>query len=334
MAIVSANGAATPLSPNYIINGAFDIWQRGTSFSNPNDSTYNADRWRIQHDGSGATRTITQQNFTPGSFPATGYQGSTFLRYAISAAGTSNTYQQIENIIEDIRTAAGQTVTLSFWAKADAARTLNLIWRREWNNYASADQTAIGSQISLTTSWARYSVTFIVPSISGLTIGSNSVARIIFRMAAATVQAVDFWGVQLEDGSIATPFRRNANSIQAELAACQRYFERVGQISNGNGSILGTGIGISSTQVRCTIRSSVPKRVGPTVTYNAGSAVRLWDGTNLTGTVTGMTQYSQATTSNGDCLVDFTTSSVTQYRPYFIIPANDFTGTFDLSAEL
>jgi hypothetical protein len=228
MSVVSANGSAVALSPNYIINGAFDIWQRGTSFSNPSDTSYNADRWRIQHDGSGATRTITQQTFTPGSFPASGYQGSTFLRYAVSVAGTSNTYQQIENVIEDIRTAAGQTVTLSFWAKADASRTLNLIWRREWNNYASADQTAMGSQITLTTSWARYSVTFVVPSISGLTIGTNSVARIIFRMAAATVQSVDFWGVQLEDGSIATPFRRNSPNIQAELAACQRYFRRLG----------------------------------------------------------------------------------------------------------
>jgi hypothetical protein len=140
--------------------------------------------------------------------------------------------------------------------------------------------------------------------------------------------------VQLEPGTVANDFRRNANSIQGELAACQRYFERVGPTGSSNGAILGPGIGISSTLVRCTIRSSVPKRIGPTVTYNPGSAIRLWDGTNLTGTVTGVTQYSSATTLNGDCLVDVTTTLVTQYRPYFIIPANDVTGTFDLSAEL
>ena len=69
---------------NKIINGDFGIWQRGTSFSNPSNGAYTADRWAIGHNGTGATRTISQQSFAAGTAPVSGYEGSFFYRYAIS----------------------------------------------------------------------------------------------------------------------------------------------------------------------------------------------------------------------------------------------------------
>jgi hypothetical protein len=251
-------------SPNVVINGGFDIWQRGTTFSNPATIAYLADRWRVNHDGTGATRTVSQQAFTAGTAPVSGYEEAFFMRYAVTAAGSGNTFQDLNHTIEDVRTFAGQTVTLSFWAKADATRSLSLLWRREYNNYAGADQFSMGSALSLTTSWRRYSVTYTVPSLSGITVGINSNVRLIFRMAAATTQTVDIWGVQLEAGQTATPFRRNANSIQGELAACQRYYWR----SFGGGSFSAypsTGHFISSTSYWGQIVPPVPMRITPTV---------------------------------------------------------------------
>jgi len=64
---------------NAIINGAFDIWQRGTSFS---ASGYTADRWSSDFvTGAG---TISQQAFTPGAAPVTGYEGTYFLRRSVT----------------------------------------------------------------------------------------------------------------------------------------------------------------------------------------------------------------------------------------------------------
>ena len=48
---------------NMVVNGDFKIWQRGTSFSSPANASFTADRWFMYYDGTGATRTISQQTF-------------------------------------------------------------------------------------------------------------------------------------------------------------------------------------------------------------------------------------------------------------------------------
>ena len=254
---------------NKIINGDFGIWQRGNSFSNPLDSTYNADRWLIEHDGTGATRTISQQTFTPATAPVAGYEGTYFLRYAVSG-GTSNTYQQIEQRVENVRVFAGNTVTLSFWAKADAARTISILYRRSYGSGGStAEQTSVGSAINITTSWVRYSVTTTVASLSGKTLGAGSFTQWILRFAAATAQTIDIWGVQLEYGSTATPFQTaSGGSPQAELAMCQRYYYL--HASGTAGSICNF-LYFNSTTVTAMILFPVTMRTAPTLAATSGT---------------------------------------------------------------
>jgi hypothetical protein len=80
-------------SGNFVINGAMEIWQRGTSFSTyvSGGLFHTADRWATQRDGSGATVTTSQQTFTPGSAPVAGYESQYFIRVAQSVAGTGGT---------------------------------------------------------------------------------------------------------------------------------------------------------------------------------------------------------------------------------------------------
>ena len=231
---------------NKIINGDFSIWQRGTSFSNPSPTAYTADRWQVEFDGTGATRTVSQQTFTPGAAPVAGYEGQYFYRYAVTAVGTGNTYQDFRYNQEDVRTLAGQTATISFWAKADASRVVNLLYRTVYGSGGSpANQFSAGS-VTLTTSWARYSVTYAVPSVSGLTLGAGSYAAWIFRPIAATAQTIDIWGVQVEAGSTATPFQTASGSIGGELDLCQRYYWKV--IAGNSYGIFGLANGGTTTQ--------------------------------------------------------------------------------------
>ena len=209
---------------NYIINGGMDVWQRGTSFS---AAGYTADRWIVLADGTGATRAITQQAFTPGNAIA-GYEPTFFLRYNQSVAGSSATYNIIEQRVEDVRTLAGQAVTVSFWAKSDANRTITAQVQQNFGSGGSAEVQAIATQsIALTTSWQRFTYTATMPSISGKTIGTNSYVAVRINLPNNATFTVDMWGVQLQKGNTVTDFHRSSPTLQSELAACQRYYYRV-----------------------------------------------------------------------------------------------------------
>jgi len=225
------NMTTTPISGfrNAIINGDFRIWQRGTSFSSPANGTFVSDRWVAFFDGTGATRTFSQQPHTLGAAPVSGYEGQFFLRYNQSVAGTGGTFNEYNQKIENVRTFAGQTVTVSFWAKAASTTVLpSLILRQEFGTGGSPStsvNTTVASSISVGTSWTRFTYTTTLPSLSGKTIGTSGTDNLTFILALPlnSTFTVDIWGVQVEQGTVATPFERRP--IGTELSLCQRYYE-------------------------------------------------------------------------------------------------------------
>jgi len=268
-------GAAAPFvaGKNRIINGDFGVWQRGTSFSNPVNETYLADRFNIVFDGTGATRTVSQQAFTPGTAPVSGYESAYFIRMAQTVAGSGGTYIGFNQRIEDVRTYAGQTITLSFWAKADASRTILPNFQQNFGTGGSTTVATSGTTITLTTSWARYTQSFTLPSITGKTIGTSSLLQLFLGFAANTVQTIDLWGVQIEAGSVATPFTTASGTLQGELALCQRYFEKSYNQSVAPGSSTGSTIvyDLYAGQGRTSTSFKVAKRTTATITLYAPS---------------------------------------------------------------
>ena len=274
-AVRTAQVGAAPFfaGKNKIINGDFNIWQRGTSFT-PTNSTYTADRFAMTSDGTGATRTITQQTFTPGTAPVAGYEGRFFLRYSQTVAGSGGTGNYLFHRIEDVRTFAGQTVTLSFWAKADATRVVTLTLGQLFGTGGSPSSqvdTSLGT-VSLTTSWVRYTATVAVPSISGKTIGTanNSNLQVLFTYPTNATMTIDLWGVQLEAGSVATSFTTATGTLQGELAACQRYYYRL--TPNATNSLLATGNAQSTSATRVAVNYPVEMRTRPTALETNGVA--------------------------------------------------------------
>jgi len=207
---------------NLIINGAMQVAQRGTSVS-VGAGTYTLDRWSTDRDGR-VTATVSQQSFTLGQTDVPG-EPQNFLRFDVTAA-SGGSYLGLRHFIENVRTGAGQTVTLSFWAKADASRTLNL----RYHQYCGSAGTSINpvslTAKSLTTSWQKFTETFTLPSLSGKTVsGGNDSLRILFDLPVNTVMQLDITQVQLEVGD-ATPFEHR--SFGQELALCQRYYRLIG----------------------------------------------------------------------------------------------------------
>jgi hypothetical protein len=261
-----SNGTAgisyQPVSHNYIINGAFDVWQRGTSFGTAlATNTFTSDRWNIDVAGASGTldEEITLETFSVNELEAIGFgDAKTYLRWTTTDSG-SRTRRDIRQKIEDVRSLAGQTVTLSYYAKADAAVTITTRIRQEFN---SSTGISISTTQALTTSWQRYTQTATLGNLSGKTLGATNWLAIVFDIPSGA-SVIDLWGVQLEAGSIATPFKRHAPSLQGELAACQRYYQRVAM--NQTAYPFGLGFTTTTSNARVTIPLACNMRATPSV---------------------------------------------------------------------
>jgi hypothetical protein len=316
---------------NKIINGAFDVWQRGTSIT-PTATTagvYIADRFKWRYNGTGVTNTATRQTFTPGTAPVAGYEGAFFMRCATTVGGSGSTTNYIAQPIEDVRTFAGQTLTVSFWAKVDSGtRSCSSNFIQNFGSGGSADVVATAQSFTATTAWTRFSFTFSIAGITGKTVGTSSVLEFRINYPALTVMEFDLWGVQVEAGSTATAFQTATGTIQGELAACQRYYVRWG--GDNVYQYLGTGIGAGANFMDTVIPLPVMMRVTPTaVDY---STLAIYDTATVIGSVTAtllagsakQTAFVRATVASG----------VNQYRPYFLITNNSTSGFIGISAEL
>jgi hypothetical protein len=310
-------------SGNAIINGAMEIWQRGTSFT-ISDFAFTADRF-ITTTGVGGTATITRETFTPGAAPLAGVEAEYYLKINQTTEGT-DTFN-LQQFIEDVRTFAGQTVTVSFYARVSTGThviTPQLVQR--FGSGGSSPIVTSNGTVTADTNWQRFSITMAVPSISGKTIGAGSSVQFRLGVGTATVKAYEYWGVQVEAGSTATPFRRNANSLQGELAACQRYYYRQ-NVPNSQGAA--SGVATSTTAAIMVVMPKVTMRVAPTSVEFA--SLNLSDSV---GTFPAVTNVTLAATTGDFPLVTATVASgLTQFRPQLIAGAS--AGAFlALNAEL
>jgi hypothetical protein len=250
---------------NKVLNSDFSIAQRGTSIALAFGFKYGLDRWCMNTDSS-PTGTVTQATFTPGTAPVAGYEGQYFYNFNATAMTGGTFYDMAINRIEDVRTFAGQTVTVSFWAKADSTRTISMFFNQNFGSGGSGDvNTTITSSQTLTTSWVRYSMTVAVPSVSGKTIGTSSFNGLTFRLGSLVAQTISLWGVQIEASNTATAFQTATGTIQGELAACQRYYWR--SVTDGAAfKMLANGISTSASGAIASFPISlpVPMRVYPT----------------------------------------------------------------------
>ena len=278
---------------NAFINGDFGVWQRGTTFTpTTGGGAYTADRYNQVFDVAPTSGSITQQTFTSGTAPVAGYEGQYFYRTTITTPG-SNTYYILGQRIEDVREFAGQTVTVSFWAKLNsgAISSARIRLSQNFGSGGSATVTLDNSySFTPTGSWQRFSWTIALPSISGKTIGTGSYLQIDSVVAYAAANTVDFWGWQIEAGNTATAFQTATGTIQGELAACQRYYVRYAPSTN-NYAYFGNGTNSSTTNAYITIPLPVEMRVIPTsVDTTTASLYRLQSGSssfNLTSLTIG-----------------------------------------------
>lgn len=326
---------------NKIINGDFSVNQRGFT-STTTSGTYGLDRWVFSTiDG---TCTYSAESFTAGNV-ISGYEPKTFARIVTTGQTLASAETSLRQPIEDVRTLAGQTVTFSFWAKAASGSPKVAVQIRQnfgtGGSPSSLAVTYIG-QVTLTTSWARYSVTGTMPSVSGKTIGTTTSgfsALALFVSAGSDSAAntgsigiqsntFDFWGVQVEAGSVATAFQTATGTIQGELAACQRYYWRSTQ--GGTYSSYALGTAGSTTIGFIPMPNPVPMRVNPTSIDYANLELA-----DLTGNSFQISSLAISYAGVYNSTIAATTAGVLVVaRPYMLRNNNNTAGYLGFSAEL
>lgn len=337
-------GNSSLMFRNHLINGCFRVWQRGTSQTS--NGYGSDDRWINGNVGS--TKTHSQQTFTLGQTDVPG-NPSFFSRTVVSSVAGANNYTVKFQRIEGVRTLAGQTATLSFWAKADAAKNMAVEFVQSFGSGGSpsADIGGIGvTTIALTTSWKYYTVTVTLPSISGKTLGTNNddyVQMLFWFEAGSTYNSrtnslgqqsgtFDIAMVQLE-AETATPFERRPFGM--ELALCQRYgFDAIGASKGGNYSRVGTGgMNRTSTSSNITVVPPVTLRVRPNSLTQFGSTGLVYNGTS-TAIISAYSLDVPASTNQLITIVVTHSSGPTLGSFVFIESSNTQSNSMFIDAEL
>jgi hypothetical protein len=333
-----AGSAWTPVMQgrNAIINGAFEINQRNFT-STVAGAAYTFDRWITEGASAGGTITWSAQTFAPGAAPVAGYEAANYARCVTASLGTLN-YAIYGQRIEDVRTFANQTVTASFWARAGSGTPkLGLNFLQSFGAGGSAPVTTLGTPVNLTTSWARYSITVTVPTISGKTIGTSSYLYPYLVFSDTLIgsgvntqnNTFDVWGVQVEAGSVATPFVRAGGTLQGELAACQRYYFRLG--GDRNYQPLGFGMSTNSTSsIEFVIQHPVSMRTAPASVES--SSLVAYDQVGLFA-LSSITIGSTDVGRNAS-RISAVGTGMTAFRPSTLLTNNTLNGFIAFSAEL
>ena len=314
---------------NAVINGGFDIWQRGTSIANTATYLYTADRWQ---GAAAAAQTTTRQ--------ASGLTGIQYCaRVQRNSGSTSTTVVALGVSMEsaDSYRFAGQTATFSFWARAGAnySNTGNLLGvyvqsgtgtDQNQNSGFTGATGVINTNAALTTSWQRFTYTGTFAA------NATQIGLTCYYTPTGTAGANDYFevtGVQLELGSVATSFKRSSGgTIQGELAACQRYFYRMGGLINfeyfGIGTSVSAGTAIGYISPKVTLRGT------PTLTFTTASNYRVVEGTSATTA----TSVNAEELSANNVSYAFNASGFTIGRATRMISNNTTNGYIDISAEL
>jgi hypothetical protein len=332
---------------NRIINGDMSINQRGISRTVGSPTAllaqrYTLDRWSVFRSGYAAGGTVAQGTLSNTDLPYINDGLYSFMRIGRTVDNTNTGVIVVSQAMETIESYrfAGRPANLSFyyrtgsaWAGAGVGAVIYGTGTDQApTNWAAV--TAGASALTASLNWTKITLTVNIP-INATQTGANFTYTPTTNPAVAN-DYIDITGVQLEKGTVATPYE--IRPYATELALCQRYYWRL----NGPAPI-GTVGAWTTTSGYCPITFPVPMRAKPTIGCNtsspppaagtvivlSNSEVQLWY-SGGSQTVTSI-RTSSTSITNGEILIVWPTV-VTLNGGYLIeLPTSKF---IEYSAEL
>ena len=246
---------------NLIVNGAMEVAQRGTSSTSTGWGYYTVDRMNTNlRAGAGTMSQYTLNDELPPFVNA--------FKFAITS-GSNNGQPIMQQKIEDSRKFKNRQVTLSFFAKASKAITVNTAFDLLW---ANADNFTTAVDHSITTDWQRFTSTVTLPNPGGSY--NSTYDHLYTRITTPLNDTFDFYitGLQVEYGGTATEYEHK--SFGEELALCQRYFNIFGTDTGNNYENFGTVVAFSTGNGDRRMQMTMPTtmRVIPSVAQSGNFA--------------------------------------------------------------
>jgi hypothetical protein len=353
--VTSLNGGPLAGARNRIINGDMRIDQRnaGASVSITTAGNYTVDRW-----SGNATQnskyTVQQDTSNPAGF-ANSLKVTSSSSYSVTSSDVFWLAQAIEGLnTSDLAwgTASAKSATLSFWVQSSLTGTFGGALR----NSAANRSYPFTYTISSANTW-EYKTVSIPSDTSGSWLSTNGIginlnfglgvgstfsgtagawasANYVSATGATSVVGTNgatfyITGVQLEPGTVATPFERR--SYGQELALCQRYCV----VYRGNAGAndfagIGTGTMSATTTAIIYVPTPVPLRASPTYSYSG--TLTISDGVIGANVSALGTQYMAS--PGGAWLTVTTVGGQTAGRGAFLYTQNATTNFFTLASEL
>jgi len=307
------NGGPLAGLRNHVINGRFDVWQRGPE-------TF-PDMWRLISDGGGAASAARElhpagQSDAPGG-------GAAFLRWTVT--GEPSSAPAIATRIEDVRTLADGQAALGFYLRSDAARTMQIRLVQNFGADGSSPVHLSDQSVEAGTGWSRHELVFDLPPLTGKTIGDGSYLEVRFHgETGPESQEFDIDLVQLEAGAQASVFEHRPEALERQL--CLRYFERI-EVLHSFGCFA-LAYSITPTQTRVLLNHQ-PKRATPT--YAASGAVQFLPAS--LGSITALS-FVRPASSRVEVAATVTGGAADPGMCGVLRAANDLAAHIDVSAEL
>tara|TARA_A100000171_G_scaffold43642_1_gene45837 strand:- start:163 stop:1326 length:1164 start_codon:yes stop_codon:yes gene_type:complete len=278
---------------NKIINGDFIVHQRGGTIT-ASGATYSLDRWRAYITGSSPGGYTVEQSTS--SYPQTSLSGvkdnfkaSVLITVTSAGSASSNNnvkfQQRIEgNNVYDLAfgTAAAKKVTVSFYVKCSITGTFGISLVNGSHDRSNVQTYTVNSA----STWERKTITFDGDTSGTWDFGTGTGMQLMFDLGSGSAKdasstgtwlsgeyhgtssstklvhtngaTLQFAGIQLEAGSIATDFEHR--SFAQELQLCQRYYYQIAPPEAE--SLIGDSLNYD-TMDHCTLRFPVEMRVEP-----------------------------------------------------------------------
>jgi len=307
---------------NLIINGAMQVAQRGTSFSDINNE-YLVDRFKhVKNNTDQLVVNASQSSTSP-----TGFSNS--LKISIGTAETTldadesfviQQHVEAQNLQHILNgTSEAKSVTMSFWVRSNKTGTYTMALRKPDNTDRNQSKEYT---ISAADTWEHKSLTFSGDTSGGginndngagffcdwwLAGGSNVTGGTMDTWANTATQrlstnqvnlmdsASNEWyitGVHLEVREQATPFAHRSSGD--ELARCQRYYYQTVYRGSADTTLLSGTAASGTVAAQCGDSFPVTMRSAPAVGYNG--SITAYDAT-VNNAVTSISANGSSTTN-------------------------------------